>query len=135
MKILEHDLEIRRRLLIAIEQAEQTPDPRAHRFLQSVAIVSAEPTGCEVAGAVAEPVRHAMERDFDQLDPSMNRILLVDPGERVLRAMHSSLSAAAAQQLEGMGVELRLGARVQAMEPGHLTLFSGEGTGTFRQPR
>jgi len=40
--------------------------------------------------------------------PAMRRILLVDPGGRVLRAMHPSLSAAA-QQLGGMGGEPRLG--------------------------
>ena len=32
MKILEHAQEIRRRLLMAMEQAEQTPDPAARKF-------------------------------------------------------------------------------------------------------
>ena len=39
MKILEHAQEIRRRLLMAMEQAEQTPDPAARKFLQTVVIV------------------------------------------------------------------------------------------------
>ncbi len=53
MKILEHAEEIRRRLLMAMEQAEQTPDPDARQFLQTVVIVGAGPSGCEMAGAVS----------------------------------------------------------------------------------
>ena len=87
MKILEHAEEIRRRLLMAIEQAEQTPDPKARQFLQTVVIVGAGPSGCEMAGAVSELMRSALKNDFKQLDPSKTRILLVDPGDRVLRAM------------------------------------------------
>ena len=49
MKILEHAEEIRRRLLMAMEQAEQTPNPEARQFLQTVFIVSAGPSGCEMA--------------------------------------------------------------------------------------
>ena len=41
MKILQHAKEIRRRLLMAIEQAEQTPKPNARKFLQTVVIVGA----------------------------------------------------------------------------------------------
>ena len=41
MKILQHAEEIHRRLLMAIEQAEQTPEPNARQFLQTVVIVGA----------------------------------------------------------------------------------------------
>jgi NADH dehydrogenase len=38
MKILEHADEIRRRLLMALEEAEQTPDPELRAVLQTVPI-------------------------------------------------------------------------------------------------
>ena len=60
MKILEHAEEIRRRLLMAMEQAEQTPNPEARQFLQTVVIVGAGPSGCEMAGAVSELMRWAL---------------------------------------------------------------------------
>ena len=82
MKILEHAEEIRRRLLMAMEQAEQTPDPEAREFLQTVVIVGAGPSGCEMAGAVSELMRWAMENAFKQLDPNKTRIVMVDPGDR-----------------------------------------------------
>ena len=61
MKILEHAEEIRRRLLMAMEQAEQTPNPEARQFLQTVVIVGAGPSGCEMAGAVSELMRWALK--------------------------------------------------------------------------
>ena len=100
MKILEHAEEIRRRLLMAMEQAEQTPDPDARQFLQTVVIVGAGPSGCEMAGAVSELMRWALNNAFKQLDPNKTRIVLVDPGDRVLRAMPEMSSSAALKSLE-----------------------------------
>ena len=113
MKILEHANEIRRRVLSALEEAEQTPDPERRRLLQSVAVIGGGPTGCELAGSLIDLMRHAIERDFKQLRVDDCRVLLVDPGDRVLRAMHPQLSAAAGAYLQRAGIELVLGGRVQ----------------------
>lgn len=122
MKILEHANEIRRRVLSALEEAEQTPDPESRKLLQSVAVIGAGPTGCELAGSLIDLMRHAIERDFKQLRPQDCRVLLVDPGDRVLRAMHPSLSEAAGSYLQRSGVELVLGGRVQQISPTEVTL-------------
>ncbi|QEY31120.1 NAD(P)/FAD-dependent oxidoreductase [Synechococcus sp. RSCCF101] len=127
MKILEHAEEIRRRLLMAMEQAEQTPDSDARRFLQTVVIVGGGPTGCEMAGATSELMRNAMRREFRQLDPADTRIVLVDPGERVLRAMPEPLSTAAQTSLSALGVECLFHGRVQAMQPGEVTVSTPDG--------
>ena len=127
MKILEHAEEIRRRLLMAIEQAEQTPDPAARTFLQTVVIVGGGPTGCEMAGAVSELMRNTMRREFRQLNPDDTRIVLVDPGDRLLKAMPATLSTAAQTRLNKLGVEVQFKARVQAMQPGEVTLSTAGG--------
>jgi NADH dehydrogenase len=127
MKILEHAEEIRRRLLMALEQAEQTPDPEVRQFLQTVVIVGGGPTGCEMAGAVSELMRNAMRREFRQLNPDTTRIVLVDPGDRVLRAMPEMLSDAARKTLEGLGVEMLFKGRVQTMRPGEVTVGTPQG--------
>ena len=127
MKILEHAEEIRRRLLMAIEQAEQSPDPAARQFLQTVVIVGGGPTGCEMAGAVSELMRNAMRREFKQLNPDHTRIVLVDPGQRLLKAMPESLSRQAQTTLEKLGVEMQFKARVQTMQPGEVTMSTPEG--------
>ncbi len=127
MKILEHAEEIRRRLLMAMEQAEQTPDQEAREFLQTVVIVGAGPSGCEMAGAVSELMRWAMKNSFKQLDPDKTRIVLVDPGERVLRAMPEMISAAALQSLTDDGIEFLPKGRVQTMRPGEVIVGTTNG--------
>jgi len=124
MKILEHANEIRRRVLLALEEAEQTPDPARRRLLQSVAVIGGGPTGCELAGSLVDLMRHAIARDFKQLRASDCKVMLIDPGDRVLRAMHPKLSEAAGTYLQRSGVELVLGGRVQEITDSEVVLTS-----------
>ena len=127
MKIIEHAEEIRRRLLMALEQAEQTPEPKARQFLQTVVIVGGGATGCEMAGAVSELMRNAMRRDFKQLDPAKSKIIVVHSGDRLLRAMPEALSAAAQKTLQDLGVEIIFKARAQSMQPGEVVIGTPDG--------
>ncbi|MCT0225280.1 NAD(P)/FAD-dependent oxidoreductase [Synechococcus sp. CS-1328] len=131
MKILEHADEIRRRLLEAMEEAEQTPDPERRRLLQSVVVIGGGPSGCELAGSVIALMGHAIARDFRQLDPADTRVTLVDPGDRLLRAMHPSLSRQAGDYLRGVGVELLLGGRVQSIEADRVVVGTAAGEQTI----
>ena len=131
MKILEHADEIRRRVLLALEEAEQTPDPARRAFLQSVVVVGGGPSGCELSGSLMELMAHALGRDFKQLDPKQCKVTLVDPGDRVLRAMDPSLSAAAGSYLQSAGVELLLGGRVQTIEAEKVVVNTSEGARTL----
>ncbi|MFM9102265.1 MAG: NAD(P)/FAD-dependent oxidoreductase, partial [Cyanobium sp.] len=70
MKIIEHADEIRRRVLMALEEAEQTPDPQRRQLLQTVLVIGAGPTGCELAGSVVDLMKNAVANEFKQLDPS-----------------------------------------------------------------
>jgi NADH dehydrogenase len=127
MKILEHADEIRRRLLMALEEAEQTPDPERRRFLQTVVVVGAGPAGCELAGSLIELMHRAVRRDFKQLRPELCKVVLVDVVDRVLPTMAPELSAEAARYLEQAGVELILGAKVEELAPGRATLRQQSG--------
>jgi NADH dehydrogenase len=122
MKIIEHADEIRRRVLSALEEAEQTQDADRCRFLQTAVVVGGGPSGCELAGSLNELMLHAARRDFRQLDPQLCRVILVDPGDRVLRAMTPDLSKAAGDYLRSRGIELVLSGRVQSIEAGRLTV-------------
>ena len=128
MKILEHADEIRRRLLMALEEAEQTRDACQRAFLQTVVVVGAGPAGCELAGSLIELIHRAVRRDFKQLRQQDCRVILVDLVDRVLPTMAPQLSAAAAGHLQGAGVELRLGMKVEEIAPGRVRLSGAEGT-------
>ena len=127
MKILEHADEIRRRLLMALEEAEQTTDLQKRAFLQTVVVVGAGPAGCELAGSLIELMDRAVRRDFKQLRRDDCRVVLVDPVARVLPTMAVPLSAAAAGHLEAAGVELRLGTKVESIFPGRVCLVGADG--------
>jgi NADH dehydrogenase len=70
---------------------------------------------------------NAMAEDFKQVDLKATRIVLVDPGERLLRAMSPELSAAAAKHLNSVGVELLFHGRVQEIVPGEVLINTADG--------
>jgi NADH dehydrogenase len=131
MKSLEDAYGIRKRVLGALEEAEQTPDLDKRRLLQSVVVVGGGPTGCELAASLNDLMRHTLERDFKQIDPGHCKVTLVDPGDRVLRAMDPQLSKAAGDHLARCGVELLLGGRVKAIEEGKLVVTTAQGEVTL----
>ena len=131
MKSLEDAYGIRKRVLGTLEEAEQTPDPTKRRLLQSVVVVGGGPTGCELAASLNDLMRHTLERDFKQIDPSLCKVTLVDPGDRVLRAMDPQLSKAAGDHLKRCGVEMLLGGRVKTIEENKLVVTTSDGEVTL----
>ena len=112
LKTLEDALEIRRRVLLALEAAEQEEDASERRALLTFVIVGGGPTGVELAGAIAEITRHTVRYDFRAADPSQARVVLLDAGPRILPSYPADLSARAEEQLWGLGVEVRKNAAV-----------------------
>jgi NADH:ubiquinone reductase (H+-translocating) len=105
----------RNKILQAFELAEAEEDPSRHRDLLTFILVGAGPTGVEMAGALAIFVRNTLKSDFRRIDPASARIVLVDT-THVLGAFSESLSKAASQRLEKLGVEVRLGHSVDVID-------------------
>jgi NADH:ubiquinone reductase (H+-translocating) len=116
LKSIEDALEIRRRVLLAYEIAERERDPERRREWLTFVIIGGGPTGVEMAGALAEISRQALSREFQHIDPSHARIILIEGVARVLPPYPEDLSAKARQQLERLGVEVRTGARVTGID-------------------
>jgi NADH dehydrogenase len=122
LKTLDDALHIRRRILSAFEQAEAETDPVAKRALLTFAIVGGGPTGVELAGTLAEIARHTLKREFRRIDPRDARVLLLEAGPRVLSTFPESLSDQARRQLRKLGVEVRTGVPVNAIDAGGVLL-------------
>lgn len=116
LKTLDDAFEIRRRVLLAFEAAEKEPDAARRRAWLTFVVIGGGPTGVEMAGTLAEIACHTLPGEFRNFDPSSASILLVEGGPRVLQAMPESLSASAQKQLEKLGVEVRVGSRVTAID-------------------
>src|SRR5690349_9938056 len=106
----------RNKILQTFELAEAEEDPARHRDLLTFVLVGAGPTGVEMAGALAILVRTALKSDFRRIDPASARIVLVDMAPRVMGPFSESLSKAAKQRLEKLGVEVRLGHGVDQID-------------------
>jgi NADH dehydrogenase len=124
LKTIDDATEIRRRFLLAFEAAEHETDPAMQRALLTFVMVGGGPTGVEMAGAFAEIARHTLRKDFRHMDPTSARILLIEGGPRLLAAYPEKLSESAKEQLEAMGVHVRLNSRVTGIEFG--AVFVGE---------
>jgi len=116
LKTMDDALELRRRFLLAFETAEREGDPAARRRALTTVIVGGGPTGAELAGAMAEIARESILKDFRFIDTATARIILLEGADRVLPAYPEPLSAKARRQLERLGVTVRTGALVTAVD-------------------
>ncbi|HET9372298.1 MAG TPA: NAD(P)/FAD-dependent oxidoreductase [Vicinamibacterales bacterium] len=124
LKTLEDALDIRKRVLLAFEQAERSRDRQEQRGLLTFVVIGGGPTGVELAGALAEISRHALANDFRDIDPESARIILIEGGSEVLSAYPDSLSGFARRALERRGVAVWTGSPVTGIEPGKVHVGS-----------
>ena len=129
MKTIDDALELRRRLLGAFELAETATDEDERRQWLTIALVGAGPTGVELAGQIRElavafvalRLPHVRARD-------RCACCSLDGGKEPLATFGDDLSAKAAQELEGLGVELRMGARVTNVDAFGVDVQTDAGT-------
>jgi len=108
LKSLEDALQLRQHLLRQFERASVDPS-LVEQGVLDVVIAGGGPTGVELAGGIAELYRNVLSHDFPTLDVRKARVVVVEPGDRVLAPFHPKLSARAARTLARLGVELVFG--------------------------
>ncbi|HEX3904246.1 MAG TPA: NAD(P)/FAD-dependent oxidoreductase [Polyangia bacterium] len=116
LKDLNDALEVRRRVLSALEAAERTDDPEEKRRLLTFVVVGGGPTGVELAGAIADLSREILFEDFRRVKPSETRVVLVEMADRLLLSFDPKLSESAREQLRELGVDVRVGVRVERID-------------------
>ncbi|HEX3720919.1 MAG TPA: NAD(P)/FAD-dependent oxidoreductase [Verrucomicrobiae bacterium] len=126
LKSLEDALRIRARVLLAFEKAEAERSPEEQERLMTVLIVGAGPTGVELAGAFAELTRKVLRSDFRHIDSAKAHIVLVEGGSAILPHLAPDLSASAQEQLEALGVRVRLNTLVKNLGRDRVEFDNGE---------
>jgi NADH dehydrogenase len=125
LKKIDEAIEIRRRILLAFEQAEISEDTEERRRLLSFAIIGGGPTGLEMAGAVAELAKKTIIHDFRNIDPRQAQVVLIEAGPRILPSFSERLSDSARRQLEKLGVQTITNQLVTACDQMGVTLKDG----------
>jgi len=123
LKTLDDAMALRQRILGAFERAAVAQDDKAKRSrLLTFVLVGGGPTGVEMAGSIAELARDMLAHDFRGVGGMRARVVLIEAGPRVLGHLAPDLSARAASDLRGLGVEIRTGAEVTGIDPGTVQL-------------
>ncbi len=124
LKSIEDAREIRRRFLMAFENAEKSDDPEKVVEWLTFVIVGGGPTGVELAGMIPEVAHYGMHGDFRRINTKKTRVLLLEGGPRLLPSFPEELSDRAAHDLRALGVDVRTGALVTRITP--LGVYVGE---------
>ncbi len=112
MKSVDDGLELRGRIFGAYEMGRVEDDPLELDAWLTFVAVGAGPTGVEMARQIAELSRRTLKGNFRTFDASTTRAVLLDAADALLGTFGDRLSEHAKHELEGMGVEVQLGAMV-----------------------
>ena len=113
LKSISDALDIRERILLSLEQAEQITDPKERQPYLTYVVIGGGPTGVEMAGSIAEIAKRSMMRDFRNIKPDETKIYLVEAADGILNAFEEPLSKKGQKTLEDMGVEVLLNTPVK----------------------
>lgn len=116
LKSVEDATEMRGKILRAFERAEMEHDAQARQALLTFVVVGGGATGVELAGALGEIANDTLKHDFRRINPRETRIFLVEGEDRVLPSFPPDLSGHAERSLVRLNVQVRVKARVTAVD-------------------
>ncbi|MFA5964234.1 MAG: NAD(P)/FAD-dependent oxidoreductase [Sphingomonas sp.] len=122
IKTIDDATAVRRKVLIALERAENETDPQRRQALLTFTVIGGGPTGVEMAGAIAELARRSVSRDFRNITPHCSKVLLVEAGARLLATFPTELSDKARREIEELGVTVLAGKPVSAITDRHVDI-------------
>lgn len=125
LKTIGDALQIRERILLSLEEADQIDDLKLREPFLTFVIIGGGPTGVEMAGAIAEIAKRNMMRDFRNISPNEVRIFLVEAGPTILSGFSESLSLKAVEILENMGVRVLLNTPVTEIQNNSVSFNKG----------
>jgi len=120
LKTIEDSLEIRRRVLLAFELAENEMQETGQHPSLNFVIIGGGPTGVELAGSISDIAKLYMKSDFKHINPSTAKVTILEGSPRVLGMYPEDLQKRAMEQLAGLGVNVRTNAHVTEVKPGYV---------------
>jgi NADH dehydrogenase len=125
LKSIGDALQVRERILLSLEEAEQLDDPKLREPYLTYVIIGGGPTGVEMAGAIAEIAKRNMMRDYTTFSKNETRIFLVEAAPKILNGYPDSLSEKARETLEDMGVRVLLNTPVTNIGENEVSFSKG----------
>lgn len=106
LKTVGDALKIRERILLSLEEAEQTQDASHRQSLLTYVIIGGGPTGVEMAGAIAEIAKLSMRYGFKNIREEEIRIYLIEAAGNILNTFPEPLRDRGSDMLGKLGVKI-----------------------------
>jgi NADH dehydrogenase len=116
LKTVDHALDIRRRVLLAFENAERDAWDYGRGNPITFIVIGGGPTGVELAGAIRDIATLLLKEDFRFIDATCCKVLLIEGAPRILASYPEELSKKAEEQLTRLGVEVHTRTRVTQID-------------------
>jgi len=116
LKTLADAFSIRAKVIGAFERAERCLSDTERGPWMTFVVIGAGPTGVEMAGTMTEIAQHTLPMEFRRIDSTKTKVVLIEGSDRVLGAFVPKLSEKARDQLVKLGVDVRTGCRVTAID-------------------
>jgi NADH:quinone reductase (non-electrogenic) len=123
-KTLADAIRLRNHVLRRLEAAAAAPSDGQRRRELTFVFVGAGYAGVEALAELADLVRDAL-RYYPTLRTAAQHWVLVDAASKILPEIPRSLGEYAARQLEGRGVDIRIGTTLESVEPHAAVLSDG----------
>ena len=120
LKTIEDAIEIRRRVLLAFEQAEAEAVTTGEQPRLNFVVIGGGPTGVELAGAISDIGKHYLRNDFKHITPEDASITLLEGSPKLLSAYPADLQKSALRQLANLKIDVRTGQTVTDIKPDHV---------------
>ncbi len=116
---------LRNHVIETLEAANASEDPERRQMQLTYVFVGGGYAGLEALAELQDFAADAMDR-YPRARLQGMRWILVEAADRVLPEIDAKLADYAVRELRGRGIEIRLGTRLDSLEPGAVTLSTGE---------
>src|SRR5581483_4707361 len=129
MKTVADAVEIRNRVLAALERAAAENDPERRRDILTFVVAGGGFTGVETMAAINDLARESA-KNYPSIAAGEINTYLVEPGKRLLTELNGKLAGFAQRKLEEHGVRVMLNTRLTRAGDGFVELEGGRRIGT-----
>jgi NADH dehydrogenase len=126
LKTISDATNLRNHLLLNMEEAVRTNDPKVRARLLNIVIAGAGPSGVEVAGMMAEMTHKIGAKEYPEITDLKASIYLVEAAPVVLGPMSTRSQVEAARVLKKLGVKILLNTAVKDYVDNEVILGNGD---------
>jgi NADH dehydrogenase len=126
MKSIDDAINLRNHLLLNLEKATISNDPKEKERLLNIVVAGGGPSGVEIAGMMAEMAHTIVRKEYPEIHRGISRIHLIDASPHLLGPMSETAQNSAEKVLTKLGVHVTLNTIVKDYVDGNVITANGD---------